>query len=134
MRRRVVVTGIGCINPMGNDVETMWTGLKAGKSGVGYTTIFDASRFPTKISAEIKNWDISQIGLDSQEWRYRARHTHFAAGAAWQAVTASGVLEHSLDPVRFGVYLGSGEGNQDFMSFTRMIQSSRCSNWASKAA
>ena len=54
MRRRVVITGIGCINPMGNDVETMWSGLKESQSGVGYTSIFDASRFPTRISAEIK--------------------------------------------------------------------------------
>ena len=58
-RRRVVVTGVGVINPLGNDIETLWTNLKAGKSGVGYTTIFDASKFPTKISAEIKNWDIA---------------------------------------------------------------------------
>ena len=51
--RRVVVTGIGVINPMGNDIETVWSGVKEGKSGVGYTTIFDASKFPTRISAEI---------------------------------------------------------------------------------
>ena len=66
MRRRVVVTGIGCINPLGNDIETMWSALKEGKSGVGYTTVFDASRFPTKISAEIKNWDITQSGEDGK--------------------------------------------------------------------
>ncbi|MFO0883184.1 MAG: beta-ketoacyl synthase N-terminal-like domain-containing protein [Pirellulales bacterium] len=54
MRRRVVVTGVGSINPLGHDVETVWKALKEGKSGVGFTTIFDASRFPTKISAEVK--------------------------------------------------------------------------------
>ena len=48
MRRRVVITGIGCINPMGHDVETVWSGLKEGNSGVGYTTTFDASTFPTR--------------------------------------------------------------------------------------
>ena len=63
-RRRVVVTGVGVINPLGNDIETVWNALKEGKSGVGYTTIFDASKFPTRISAEIKNWDITQIGQD----------------------------------------------------------------------
>ena len=63
-RRRVVVTGVGVINPLGNDIETVWSALKEGKSGVGYTTIFDASKFPTKISAEIKNWDVSQAGED----------------------------------------------------------------------
>ena len=90
MRRRVVITGMGCINPMGNDVETMWSGLKEGRSGVDYITIFDASRFPTKIAAEIKNWDITHIGEDPQLWQYRARHTRFAAGAARQAIDGSG--------------------------------------------
>ncbi len=121
MRRRVVITGIGCINPMGHDVETMWQGLLAGRSGVGYTTIFDASNFPTRISAEVRDWDVAQIGEDLEEWKYRGRHTCFAAGAAKQAVVDSGVLDADLPPHRFGVYLGSGEGSQDFFSFTRMM-------------
>ena len=121
MRKRVVVTGMGCINPMGNDVETMWNGLKNSESGVGYTTVFDASNFPTKISAEIKNWDIADIGEDPVAWEPRARHTRFAAGAARQAVDASGFLDSNIDPTRFGVYLGSGEGNQDFLSFANMM-------------
>ena len=90
MRRRVVITGIGCINPMGHDVETVWSGLKEGKSGVGYTTIFDASTFPTTISAEVKNWDVSQLGEDGEVWKNRGRHSRFAAGAARQAVQSSG--------------------------------------------
>lgn len=122
MRRRVVITGVGSINPMGHDVETVWRGLKEGRSGVGHTTIFDASRFPTKISAEVKNWDITDTGEDAEVWKFRGRHTKFAAGAAKQAVESSGVLERSdLDPVRFGIYLGCGEGNQDFGSFTEMM-------------
>jgi 3-oxoacyl-[acyl-carrier-protein] synthase II len=125
MKRRVVVTGIGCINPLGNDVETMWSALKEGKSGVGYTTIFDASRFPTRISAEIKNWDITDAGEDAKLWGERARHTRFAAGAAKQAVKMSGIQDDKhLDPTRFGVYLGCGEGTQDFISFSRMLTSS----------
>ncbi len=121
MRRRVVVTGVGCINPLGHDVETVWKCLKESKSGVGYTSIFDAKLFPTKISAEVKGWDIASAGLDAQAWKKRGRHTRFAAGAARQAVDNSGVLDSSLNPTRFGVYLGAGEGNQDFFSFTRMI-------------
>ncbi len=121
MRRRVVITGTGVVNPMGHDVETVWNGLKEGKSGVGLTTIFDASSFPTKISAEVKDWDISMAGEDPELWKSRGRHTKFAAGAAIQAVESSGILESDIDPVRLGVYLGSGEGNQDFMSFTRMM-------------
>jgi len=121
MRRRVVITGIGSINPMGLDVETVWNGLKEAKSGVGLTTIFDASKFPTKISAEVRDWDISSIGEDPILWNKRGRHSRFAAGAAKQAIESSGILTKDLDPVRLGVYLGSGEGNQDFSSFTRMV-------------
>jgi 3-oxoacyl-[acyl-carrier-protein] synthase II len=121
MRRRVVITGIGVINPMGNDVETMWSAMKEGKSGVGLTTVFDASNFPTRISAQIKDWDISKAGEDPEVWKHRGRHTKFAAGAAKQAVQGSGVLDSLKDPTRFGVYLGSGEGDQDFNAFTRMM-------------
>jgi len=93
MRRRVVVTGIGMVNPMGHDVESVWSGLQEGKSGVAKTTLFDASGFPTKISAEVKNWDIADCGEDAQLWKHRGRHTKFAAGAAKQAVTDSGILD-----------------------------------------
>jgi 3-oxoacyl-[acyl-carrier-protein] synthase II len=123
-RRRVVVTGVGVINPLGNDIETVWAALKEGKSGVGYTTIFDASKFPTKISAEIKNWDVASVVDDPELWKFRGRHTKFAAGAAKQAFDASGVGDVIKDPRRFGVYMGSGEGNQDFMSFASMMAES----------
>ncbi|HUG66738.1 MAG TPA: beta-ketoacyl-[acyl-carrier-protein] synthase family protein [Pirellulaceae bacterium] len=121
MRRRVVITGVGSINPMGNDVETVWSGLKESQSGVAYTTIFDASRFPTRISAEVKNWDITDIGEDAEVWKLRGRHSRFAGGAAKQAIDSSGILDAGIDPVRLGVYLGSGEGSQDFSAFTSMI-------------
>jgi 3-oxoacyl-[acyl-carrier-protein] synthase II len=121
MRRRVVVTGVGAVNPLGHDVESMWSACKEGKSGVAYTTIFDASKFPTKISSEVKNWDITQLGEDPEIWKYRGRHTKFACGAAKQAVEASGILDSIDDPTRFGVYLGCGEGSQDFDAFSRMM-------------
>ncbi|EMI20915.1 3-oxoacyl-[acyl-carrier-protein] synthase 2 [Rhodopirellula maiorica SM1] len=121
MRRRVVVTGIGMINPMGHDAATVWSGLKEGKSGVAKTTLFDASGFPTKISAEVKNWDVSKVGESIQQWENRGRHTRFAIGAAKQAMQDSGVMDAITDPVRFGVYMGSGEGNQDFQTFSRMM-------------
>jgi 3-oxoacyl-[acyl-carrier-protein] synthase II len=121
-RRRVVITGIGCITPLGLGVEPLWRNLMVGASGVGLTTVFDASRFPTKISAEVRNWDISDEGQDASRWRFCGRHTKFAAGAALQAMKDAG-LPHGLpaDPTRLGVYLGSGEGQQDFDSFTRMM-------------
>jgi 3-oxoacyl-[acyl-carrier-protein] synthase II len=122
-RRRVVVTGIGLINPMGHDAQTVWQGLQHSQSGVGFTTLFDASGFPTKISAEVKGWDIAMSGEDPAVWKNRGRHTKFAAGAAKQAIADSGILSAISDPVRFGIYLGSGEGNQDFLAFTRMMMS-----------
>jgi 3-oxoacyl-[acyl-carrier-protein] synthase II len=121
MRRRVVVTGIGCVTPLGVEIETIWRRLLAGESGIGYTTLFDASNFPTKISAEVRNWDVSEVGENPQDWKYQGRHTHFAVGAAKKAVADSGLDVSRLDPTRFGVYLGSGEGQQDFHRFTKMM-------------
>ena len=121
-RRRVVITGMGCVTPLGVQVEQLWKNLVAGASGVGLTTVFDASRFPTKISAEVRGWDITDEGQDEATWRFCGRHTRFAAGAALQAMRDAG-LEAGLpgDPTRLGVYLGSGEGQQDFDAFTRMM-------------
>ena len=121
MKRRVVITGLGCITPLGHSVDEMWQALLRGDSGVDYTTHFDASKFPTKISAEVKNWDIDQAGEDPKRWQYRGRHSRFAAGAAKQAMKDSGLADAQIDPTRMGVYLGSGEGQQDFLSFSRIM-------------
>jgi 3-oxoacyl-[acyl-carrier-protein] synthase II len=121
MRRRVVVTGIGCVTPLGTDIETIWRRLQAGESGVGYISLFDASNFPTKIAAEVRNWDLSDVGENPEDWKYQGRHTHFAVGAAKKAVADSGLDLDRIDPTRFGVYTGSGEGQQDFPRFTAMM-------------
>ena len=121
MRRRVVVTGMGVINPLGHDVSTMWSALLESQSGVGPITVFDASGYPTTIAAEVKHWDVSMVDEDPAVWNYRGRHTRFAVGAAKQAVLQSGILDTSIDPTRIGVYLGAGEGNQNFSNFTRMV-------------
>ena len=121
MRRRVVVTGIGLVTPLGADRESVWKRLLAGESGVGYTTLFDASNFPTKISAEVRNWDVSDVGLNPDDWKYQGRHTRFIVGAAKKAVCDAGLEDARLDPTRFGVYTGSGEGPQDFDRFTEMM-------------
>ena len=118
-RRSVVVTGIGCVTPLGWEVETVWKRLLAAESGVGKISLFDASNFPTKIAAEVRDWDLSDVGEDPEKWRYQGRHTHFAVGAAKKAVADAGIMDSSLDPLRFGIYTGSGEGQQDFFRFTR---------------
>ncbi len=121
MRQRVVVTGMGYVTPLGSELETVWQRVLAGESGIGYITLFDASDFPTRIAAEVRDWDLGDVGEDPQQWKYQGRHTHFAIGAAKKAVADSGVLEAGVDPTRFGVYLGSGEGQQDFERFTQMM-------------
>jgi 3-oxoacyl-[acyl-carrier-protein] synthase II len=122
MRRRVVVTGMGLVTPVGASVEQFWNSLTTGKSGVGKTTLFDASNFPTKISAQVNDWSIASEGEDVATWETRSRHTTFAAGAGKQAVRDAGLLDkNGLDPERFGVYLGAGEGQQDFLRFARMM-------------
>ena len=101
MRRRVVITGMGCVTPLGTSVEEFWSRLLRGESGVGYTTVFDASNFPTQISAEVRDWDVSAIGEDPQRWKYHGRHTRFAAGAAKQAVACRRHRRRRrTDPVR----------------------------------
>jgi 3-oxoacyl-[acyl-carrier-protein] synthase II len=121
MRRRVVVTGIGLVTPMGADTETVWKRLQNGESGVGFTTLFDASKFSTQISAEVKNWSVADVGEDPEFWKERGRHSKFAAGAGLTALRDAGLDKFSYDPTRAGVYLGSGEGQQDFTNFTAMM-------------
>lgn len=125
MRRRVVVTGIGMVSPLGCDPETTWQALKAGCSGVGPITLFDASEFPTKIAAEVRGFDPKVVADLSGPWDDCGRNVHFAVQAARQAVVDSGYLDDpGVDPDRVGVYLGAGEGTQDFQNFVRLIAKS----------
>ena len=121
MRRRVVVTGIGCITPVGNTVDEMWESLSEGKSGVSEITHFDASKFPTHFAAEVKNFKFDSYVDDPQRFAYSGRNIRFAIGAARQAVDDSGIFDHNIDPATFGVYLGAGEGQQDFVLFMSMV-------------
>ncbi len=125
MRRRVVVTGIGAVTPVGNDVESMWKVLREGGSGIGRITHFDASRFPTKIAAEVKNFDLSKYVDDPSRYAWCGCNITFAIAAATEAVHGSGILDARLDPSRFGIYLGAGEGHQDFPVFMRLVSESR---------
>jgi 3-oxoacyl-[acyl-carrier-protein] synthase II len=111
---------MGCVTPLGTTVGQLWANLKEGRSGVDYTTLFDASSFPTRISAEVRNWSLADVGEDPAVWEKRGRHTRFAIGAAKQAMDDSGVAG-TIEPERFGVYLGAGEGQQDFYNFSHMM-------------
>lgn len=121
MTRRVVVTGMGMVVPLGSDLSVVWRRILNGESGVDYTTLFDASLFPTKIAAEVRDWDLSDVGENPNDWQHQGRHSHFAIGAAKKAVADAGLDPAKLDPSRFGVYTGCGEGQQDFGRFTEMM-------------
>ncbi|MDO4584662.1 MAG: beta-ketoacyl-[acyl-carrier-protein] synthase family protein [Planctomycetia bacterium] len=121
MKRRVVVTGLGCVTPLGSEVNEVWRRLLAGESAVDYITRFDASSFPTKIAAEVKHWDVSDVGEDPERWKNQGLQTQFAIGAGKKAVRDAGIMDLSFDPRRFGIYTGSGEGQQDFARFARMM-------------
>lgn len=104
---RVVVTGLGCISPLGNDVESTWDAVCAGRSGVGPITLFDASEHKTQFAAEAKGFDPDAI-LGRREARRMDRFTQFAAAAAGEAIK-----DAALDPgdgTRCGVMIGSGIG------------------------
>ena len=100
MRRRVVITGMGCITPHGHRRRAAsGTACKNGASGVGYTTVFDASRFPTKISAEVRDWDVSDVGEDPEAWKLRGRHTQLRRRRRQDKRSRdSGMLDAQLDP------------------------------------
>ena len=121
MRRRVVITGLGCVTPIGNEVATLWDALQAGQSGIDNITHFDASGFPTRFAAEVKNFNLGDFIPDPERFEYAGRNIRFAIGAAVQAVNDSGINDTEIDPTRFGIYLGAGEGQQDFFLFMRMI-------------
>jgi 3-oxoacyl-[acyl-carrier-protein] synthase II len=115
---RVVITGMGWITPMGHSLETVWPRLLKGESGISRTTLFDASTFPTSISAEVKDFRLAEH-LESVELHSGAgRNTQFALAAARQAWDAAGLDRDKLDLDRVGIYLGSGEGSLDFDAFT----------------
>jgi 3-oxoacyl-[acyl-carrier-protein] synthase II len=110
MKRRVVVTGMGVITPVGNDVATTWQSLIAGKSGTAPITKFDASKFPVRFAAEVKGFNPLDY-MDRKEAKRADQYTQYAVAASRQAMTDSNLVERNgMDPDRIGVIIGSGIG------------------------
>ncbi|WP_022778341.1 beta-ketoacyl-ACP synthase II [Butyrivibrio sp. AE3009] len=107
---RVVVTGMGVITPVGNDLDTFWNSLKNGVCGIDKIGRFDASRLKVSLDAEVKGFEPKSCYDTMQEIRKSDLFMQYAMGAAKQAVEQSGILESDLDKERFGVYIGSGIG------------------------
>ncbi len=108
--RRVVITGMGILSPIGNNVETFWKNLVAGVSGIDYIKSIDTTNLTVKIGAEIKDYDPKALGLDAASIRRTDRYTQYALIAAQQAMEES---QLSIAPERLGVYIGSGVGGMD---------------------
>jgi len=112
---------MGCVTPIGNSVPAMWKALQETKSGIDFITHFDASGFPTKFAAEVKNYNLADYISNPDRFEFAGRNIRYAIGAAVQAVKDSGINDSTVDPRRFGVYLGAGEGQQDFNLFMSLI-------------
>ena len=109
MRKRVVITGMGCVSPLGNDVSTLWSNILAGRSGVGYITLYDTSRFEVKIGAEVKDFDgVALFG--ARDARRMDRFVQFALAAALQAIKHADLAITESNRDRIGVVLGTGIG------------------------
>ena len=108
-KRRVVITGLGTVNPTGNTVAESWAAVKAGRCAVGPITAFDTTDFKVKLAAEVKDFDPAER-IDRREARKMARFTQFAVAAADEAIHDSGIALENIDHTRFGVILSSGIG------------------------
>lgn len=112
-KRAVAITGIGIVSPLGNDRDTTWQNLLAGESGLSEITHFDASHFPTRIAAEVKNFD-AQARVPAKLQKYVTRFTGFALAAAEEAFQDAGIAPKSDDAHRWGIVVGAGMMNSEF--------------------
>ena len=112
--RRVVVTGMGAITPIGNSVEEFWNGIKEGKTGFGPITYFDTADYRCKLAAEVKDFDPAQY-MDKKSARRMEQFCQFAVAAAGQAITDAGLTMQQEDPYMVGCSVGSGIGSLQAM-------------------
>ena len=114
MNKRVVITGMGVISSVGNDVETFWKNLKDGVCGIELIDNFPTDNLPVKIAGKIKNFNAEEYGMDKPFIRKQDLFTQYGMAAAWQAMADSGLHTEgegqNIDPFRLGVYVGSGIG------------------------
>ena len=110
MKTRVVVTGLGVVTPIGNDVDSFWNGIKNKEVGIGPITCFDTADFKCKLAAEVKDFD-PKAYMDSKTARRMERFSQFAVAPASQALAPSGLNMEQEDPFRVGVSIGSGIGS-----------------------
>jgi 3-oxoacyl-[acyl-carrier-protein] synthase II len=110
MKRRVVVTGLGAVTPIGNSVEEFWQGIRAGKVGIGPITKFDTSEYKVKLAAEVKDFKAAEH-MDFKAAKRMEAFSQYAVAAAKEAFDQSGIRMEEEDPYRVGVIVGSGVGS-----------------------
>lgn len=111
-KKRVVVTGVGAVTPIGNDADTAWENAKKGVNGVGELTRLNKDDFPVKIAAELKDFDIEKY-LDKKDARKMDRFTHYAIASSDMAVADAGLVIDDSNATRVGVWIGSGIGGME---------------------
>src|SRR3984957_1655139 len=109
-QRRVVITGLGAVTPLGSDVSTTWTNLIAGKSGVSSITSWDASKFDCRFAAQVKDFEPRKHFFNVKDARRADRYSQLAMASAKEAVRHAGLNPEALDLDRVGVLVGSGIG------------------------
>ncbi len=114
-KRRIVITGMGAVTPIGNNVEDTWKTIRAGECGIDKITLFDTTDYAVKIAAEVKNFNPSDYGIDRKEARKMCRFTQFAAAAASQALADAGYTKESISQEKAGILLGNGIGGFETM-------------------
>jgi 3-oxoacyl-[acyl-carrier-protein] synthase II len=116
---------MGVITPLGNSVADLYGAQIEGKSGVGRISLFDARRFPTRIAAQVKDFDLGRYVQETARWVHSGANCRFAAAAAQQALADAELIDNPrVDRTRLGVYLGSGEGIQDFHHLVSLVAGS----------
>lgn len=109
MKRRAVITGFGLVTPLGLNVRATWENLIQGRSGIGYISIFDASSFPVRIAAEVKDFDDSLVSVPESARHFVGRATRFCLAATQEAMDRARLTPGSIDPARVGISLGASE-------------------------
>lgn len=124
MKKRVVITGMGAMTPIGKNVPQTWKALIEGKSGIRRITLFNAESFPTKIAGEVKDADFSFWQAKGAEYSALGRNSLFALEAVQEAMQQSGLLEKRIDPTRLGIYFGAGDGGFNFKQYAGILSGS----------
>ena len=122
MERRVVITGMGAVTPLGETLDQTWESLMRSQSGIDYISLFDASSFPVKIAAEVKSFDESKLDIPEELQPFAGRATKFCIAAAQEAIRRAGLNLDAIDTTMFGISLGGNEETSKLSEFSNAFR------------